>query len=57
MYKNELLSLQQTRNLAKSKKKIFQRKSYRLSFKKQRNNKRKVNKLIQKLVKRRKRQD
>ena len=57
MYKNELLPVQKTRSLAKSKRKLFYRKSSAVLFKKQRNNKRKVKELIQKLVKKRKRQD
>ena len=44
--------VQQKRNLAKCKRKIFLRKSCQISFTKQRSDKRKVKKSIQKLVKR-----
>ena len=57
MYKNELLSIQQKINLGKSQRKIFQRKSSGVLFTKQRSNKRKAKKWIQKVAKRRKRQD
>ena len=57
MYKNELLSIQQKINLGKSQRKIFYRKSSGVLFTKQRSNKRKVKKWIQKVAKRRKRQD
>ena len=57
MYKNELLPIQQKRSVAKIKRKLLLRKSCQLLFKKQKINKRKVKKLIQKLAKRRKTQN
>ena len=56
MYKNELLLVQQ-KILQKAKERYSETKSCWVLFTKQRSNKRKDKELIQKLVKRRKRQD
>ena len=57
MYKNKLLSIQQKRSITKGKKNYSEEKTTEYYIKKQWSNKRKVKKSIQKLVKRRKRQD
>ena len=57
MYKNKLLSIQQKRSITKGKKNYSKKKTTEYYIKKQWSNKRKVKKSIQKLVKRRKRQD
>ena len=44
MYKNELLPVSQARNLAKSERKIIQRKNCWVLLKKQRSNERKIKK-------------
>ena len=56
MYKNELILVQQTRNFAKSKKKYSKEKATQY-YSQNKEAIKKVKELMQKLVKRRKRQD